>query len=127
MVTVSAPKRSADRAASMGLGDIGRGNAMGIAWGDYDNDGFVDLYVTNLGNNRLYRNDGDGRFSDVSRATGITVSDPVTDAPLGKALGVAILDYDADGWLDILVANDTVRNYLYHNLGDGRFEEVGAL
>ena len=124
---------------------------------DYDNDNDLDLFVgnyvewsreidleidfrvTGLGraigapnhftgtNNRLYRNDGDGRFSDVSRAAGITVSDPGTDAPLGKALGIAILDYDADGWLDILVANDTVRNYLYHNLGDGRFEEVGAL
>ena len=124
---------------------------------DYDNDNDLDLFVgnyvewsreidleidfrvTGLGraigapnhftgtNNRLYRNDGEGRFTDVSHAAGITVTDPGTDAPLGKALGVAVFDYDADGRLDMLVANDTVRNYLYHNLGDGRFEEVGAL
>ncbi len=124
---------------------------------DYDNDNDLDLFVgnyvewsreidleidfrvTGLGraigapnhftgtNNRLYRNDGDGRFTDVSHAAGITVTNPSTDAPLGKALGLAVFDYDGDGWLDLLVANDTVRNYLFHNLGDGRFEEVGAL
>ena len=124
---------------------------------DYDNDNDLDLFVgnyvewtreidleidfrvTGLGraigapnhftgtNNRLYRNDGDGRFTDVSHAAGITVTNPSTDAPLGKALGLAVFDYDRDGRLDLLVANDTVRNYLFHNLGDGRFEEVGAL
>ena len=124
---------------------------------DYDNDNDLDLFVgnyvewsreidleidfrvTGLGraigapnhftgtNNRLYRNDGDGRFTDVSHAAGITVNDPVTNAPLGKALGAAVFDYDGDGRLDMLVANDTVRNYLYHNLGNGSFEEVGSL
>jgi len=123
---------------------------------DYDNDGDLDLLVgnyvkwsrkidleidfrlTGLGraygapdhfigtNNRLYRNDGSGRFSDVSRSTGILVNDPVSGLPLGKALGIVPVDYDRDGWIDILVANDTTPNYLFHNLGNGGFEEVGA-
>ncbi|MEN8108766.1 MAG: CRTAC1 family protein [Pseudomonadota bacterium] len=127
------------------------------AFFDYDNDNDLDLFVSNyvlwtrdldleinfqvtgLGrtigapnhfngtNNRLYRNDGNGRFTDVSHSAGITVNDPVSEAPQGKALAVAVFDYDRDGRLDLLVANDTVRNYLFHNLGDGRFEEVGAL
>ena len=124
---------------------------------DYDNDGDLDLFVgnyvlwsrkidleidfqlTGLGrafgapnhftgaNNRLYRNEGNGRFSDVSLASGITVTDPVSGMPEGKTLAVAPVDYDQDGWIDLFTANDTVRNFLYHNIGNGRFEEVGAL
>jgi hypothetical protein len=124
---------------------------------DYDNDGDLDLFVgnyvlwsrkidleigfqlTGLGrafgapnhftgaNNRLYRNEGNGRFSDVSHAAGITVTDPVSGMPEGKTLGVAPVDYDQDGWIDLFIANDTVRNFLYHNLGNGRFEEIGAM
>jgi hypothetical protein len=124
---------------------------------DYDNDGDLDLFVgnyvlwsrkidmeidfqlTGLGrafgapnhftgaNNRLYRNEGNGRFSDVSLAAGIAVTDPVSGMPEGKTLGVAPIDYDQDGWLDLFVSNDTVRNFLYHNLGNGHFEEIGAL
>jgi len=124
---------------------------------DYDNDGDLDLFVgnyvqwtrefdleidfqvTGLGRaigapnhffgttNRLYRNDGQGGFSDVSQSAGITIIDPVTHAQSGKALTVAPVDYDRDGWIDLFVANDTTRNFLYHNLGDGRFEEIGAL
>jgi hypothetical protein len=124
---------------------------------DYDNDGDLDLFVgnyvlwsrkidldigfqlTGLGrafgapnhftgaNNRLYRNEGNGRFTDVSLAAGITVTDPVSGMPEGKTLGVAPVDYDQDGWIDLFIANDTVRNFLYHNLGNGRFEEIGAL
>ena len=124
---------------------------------DYDNDGDLDLFVgnyvlwsrkidleidfqlTGLGrafgapnhftgaNNRLYRNEGDGRFSDVSLAAGIAVNDPVTGMPEGKTLGVAPIDYDRDGWIDLVTSNDTVRNFLYHNLGNGRFEEIGSL
>jgi hypothetical protein len=124
---------------------------------DYDNDGDLDLFVgnyvlwsrkidleidfqlTGLGrafgapnhftgaNNRLYRNEGNGRFSDVSLAAGITVTDPVSGMPEGKTLAVAPVDYDQDGWIDLFTANDTVRNFLYHNLGNGRFEEVGAM
>jgi enediyne biosynthesis protein E4 len=124
---------------------------------DYDNDGDLDLFVgnyvlwsrkidleidfqlTGLGrafgapnhftgaNNRLYRNDGNGRFSDVSLAAGIAVTDPESGMPEGKTLAVAPVDYDRDGWIDLFTANDTVRNFLYHNLGNGHFEEVGTM
>ncbi|MDH3526109.1 MAG: CRTAC1 family protein [Gammaproteobacteria bacterium] len=124
---------------------------------DYDNDHDLDLFVgnyvlwsrkldleidfqlTGLGraigapnhftgtNNRLYRNEGNGLFTDVSHAAGIIVNDPVSGLPQGKALAVAPVDYDNDGWIDLFVANDTVRNFLYHNLGNGHFEEIGAL
>ena len=124
---------------------------------DVDNDGDLDLFVgnyiqwsrdidleidfrvTGLGRaigapnhffgttNRLYRNDGQGRFSDVSQAAGIVITDPVTQAQTGKALAVAPVDYDRDGWIDLFVANDTTQNFLYHNLGEGQFEEIGAL
>ena len=67
--------------------------------------------------NRLYRNNGDGTFSDVSAAAGIA-------AHRGKGMGVAIADYDHDGRIDIFVANDTVPNFLFHNEGGGRFRET---
>ena len=127
------------------------------AFFDYDNDGDLDLYVgnyvrwsreidleidfrlTGLGraygapnhftgvNSYLYRNDGDGRFSDVSATSGIRVEEggPGGRAE-GKALAAVPADYDGDGWTDLFVANDTVRNFLFRNLGDGTFEEVGA-
>jgi hypothetical protein len=124
---------------------------------DVDNDGDLDLFVgnyvqwtreidleidfrvTGLGraigapnhffgtSNRLYRNEGGGRFSDVSQSAGIIIVDPVTHAQTGKALAVAPVDYDRDGHMDLFVANDTTRNFLYHNLGEGQFEEIGAL
>ncbi|MGB5717809.1 MAG: CRTAC1 family protein [Gammaproteobacteria bacterium] len=124
---------------------------------DIDNDGDLDLFVgnyvqwsrrvdleidfrlTGVGRsigapnhffgttNRLYRNEGDGRFSDVSASAGIMITDPVTHAPAGKTLSVAPVDYDRDGFMDLFVANDTTRNFLYHNLGKGQFEEIGAL
>ena len=74
-----------------------RGYGMGAAAGDYDNDGDVDLYVTNYGPNVLYRNDGTGRFEDVSRAAG--VDDP------GWGSAAAFLDLDADGDLDLFLVN----------------------
>ena len=116
---------------------------------DYDNDGNLDLFVANyvqwspdinleidfrvtgLGRaystpkhyagaqSRLYRNDGNGRFSDVTVEAGITQP--------GKTLGVTAVDYDRDGLLDIFVSNDTIRNFLYHNTGAGHFEEIGML
>lgn len=128
----------------------------GAAFLDYDRDGDLDLFVLNyvrwsraidleidfrltgLGraygaplnftgtHNRLYRNEGNGRFADVSRAAGIEVTDPTSGRPAGKGLGVVPLDYDGDGWTDLAVANDTVRNFLYRNRGDGTFEEVGV-
>jgi hypothetical protein len=79
----------------------------------------------------LYRNDGpaaDGnvRFADVSASAGIQVTNPATGAPMGKALGVTFADPDRDGDLDVFVANDTVQNFLFENVGGCRFREIGA-
>ncbi len=179
---------------------------MGVAVGDYDNDGDPDLYLTALGGGRLFRNDagrfvdatteanagagagwltsaaffdlendGDldlfvaryvswsaeidrgqgfqlagtgqgraygpptafngsfctllrndgGQFSDVSQSSGVQVKTPDLKVPAAKALGVAPFDVDGDGLVDLAVANDTVPNFFFHNLGDGRFEEIG--
>ncbi|MEM8932936.1 MAG: CRTAC1 family protein [Acidobacteriota bacterium] len=73
----------------------------------------------------LFRNEGDGTFVDVSEAAGLHVRNPATDVPVGKGLGVAPVDLDGDGAIDVVVANDTVRNFLFHNQGDGTFEEIG--
>ena len=120
--------------------------AVAAAWIDYDNDGRLDLFVVNYVKwdpatelfcgdaargirtychpryyqplpNRLYRNNGNGTFSDVSAASGI-------GAHSGKGMGIAIADYDHDGWMDVFVANDTVPNFLFHNEGNGRFRET---
>jgi hypothetical protein len=113
---------------------------------DFDHDGHLDLFVVNyldyrLDENlycglkkdgyrmychptqfdgtadRLYHNNGDGTFTDVSRKAGIA-------NPAGKGLGVTFCDFDRDGNTDIYVANDTVRNFLYRNNGDGTFTDV---
>ena len=68
---------------------------------------------------RLYRNNGNGTFTDVTQAAGLAVE--------GKALGVVAFDYNHDGWLDLYVANDTVRNFLFRNNGNGTFTESGLL
>ena len=124
-------------------------------WFDYDNDGDLDLFVcvylqwskdadlvqdfqlTGGGRaygrpqdfagtlNRLHRNDGDGRFTDVSAEAGIQVFNPLTGQPMGKSLGVTFYDFDQDGWMDIVVANDTVQNFLFHNQRNGTFHEIG--
>lgn len=73
---------------------------------------------------RLHRNDGDGRFTDVSEEAGVRVRNPATGVPVGKSLGLAFDDLDGDGATDVLVANDTVQNFLLHNRG-GRFAEIG--
>ncbi len=87
--------RFTDVTASSGAGHVGYG--MGAATGDYDNDGDVDLYVTNFGPNVLYRNNGDGTFTDVTAAAG--VDDP------RWSTSAAFLDYDRDGDLDLFVLN----------------------
>jgi len=173
----------------------GAGYGMGVAVGDYDNDGYEDLYVTAYGGNKLYHNNGDGTFTDVTRSTGVGGGGWSTSAawvdldgdgyldlvvlrylewdfddiwcgehkpgyraychpdffkpisPLvfhnnkdgtftevaqkiglgkpGKGLGLAIADYDRDGRIDLFIANDSMVEFLYHNKGDGTFEEVG--
>ncbi|MDB4353587.1 VCBS repeat-containing protein [bacterium] len=75
----------------------------------------------------LYHNDGDGSFTDVSEAAGIQIRNDDTGVPLGKAMGLAPVDFNGDGWLDIVVANDTVRNFLFENNRDGTFSEVGRI
>ena len=177
----------------------GRLYGMGVATGDYDNDGNVDLLVTNLGGNILYHNNGDGTFTDVTAKAGVGGSGWCTGACFvdydrdgrldlivtrylewdfssnvfcgehkpgyraychpdqfnaisylvfhnngdgtftdvskkcglagspGKALGVAINDFDADGWPDVFVANDSVAEQLFHNNHDGTFSEVALL
>ena len=120
------------------------------AFADYDNDGDLDLYVANYLDlalvkkntwcgrheegfrtychpdnfdgiaDRLYRNNGDGTFTDVTQAAGVL-------NPAGKGLGVVFGDYDNDGNVDLFVANDSTANFLYHNNGDGTFNAVGVL
>ncbi len=176
-----------------------KGNGMfatGVTVGDYDNDGFLDIYITGYGSNQLYRNKGDGTFIDVTATAAVggggwsssaawldydhdgfldlfvgryvdydmrkvpqcgyqkqgyrmycnpqvfdgtasvlyhnnrdgTFADVSRKAgvanPAGKTLGVAIGDIDGDGWPDIFVANDGVRNFLYRNKGDGTFDDI---
>lgn len=174
-----------------GLSGVGYG--MGVAAGDYDNDGHEDLYVTGYGENHLYHNNGNCTFTDVTAAAGVAgggwsssaawvdldgdglldlvvlryvawdwndkwcgppdnrgychpdVFDPISmlvyhndgnghftavshklglDKP-GKALGIAIGDYDRDGRIDLFVANDSMPEFLFHQKKDGTFEEVG--
>ncbi len=73
----------------------------------------------------LYRNDGDGTFTDISEESGIRIANSATGVPVAKTLGFAFTDIDQDGLQDVLVANDTVSNFLFHNLGGGKFEEIG--
>ncbi len=126
------------------------------AWIDYDNDGKLDLYVGNYvtwsraidgevgykidGKNRaygqpmnfagafprLYHNDGNGRFTDVSAQSGLQVKNPATGVPAAKTLGVAPIDLDGDGWMDLIIANDTVQNFVFLNQHNGTFKEIGA-
>lgn len=175
----------------------GAGYGMGVAVGDYDNDGYEDLYVTGYGGNKLYHNNGDGTFTDVAEKAGVgaggwstsaawidldgdglldlvvlryvqwdfddlwcgehkegyraychpdffkpiaplvyhndgnghfsEVSEKTGIAKPGKGLGITLADYDRDGRTDIFVANDSMPEFLYHNKGGGKFEEVGLI
>jgi hypothetical protein len=137
-------KSFTDVTRTAGVGSQSFGTSCAFA--DVDRDGDVDLFVTNYVDARidnnifcgdtatrlrvychplnfaplqsvLYRNNGDGTFTDVSKAAGIA-------AHRGNGLGVVIGDYDDDGWPDIFVANDMTPNFLYHNEGRGVFKEV---
>jgi hypothetical protein len=119
--------------------------AVSAGWLDYDNDGWLDLFVSNYvawdaANEprcgtperpfychpkaypglpgQLFHNNHDGTFTDVSQSSGI-------GRHIGKGMGVAFADIDGDGLTDIFVANDSVRNFLFRNKGDGTFEEIG--
>ena len=95
----------------------------GAVFGDYDNDGRLDLFVANIGANRLFRNLGDGRFEDVTAFTGL--------GDEGYSQSAAWGDYDNDGWLDLYVSNhvgpEGSADRLWHNRGDGRFEDASGL
>jgi len=110
--------RFVDVAESSGLTRAGCG--VGAMFGDYDRDGDLDIFYSLAGQaNALYRNEGDGRFTDVTYATGL----------VGNFQGGAAAwgDYDNDGDLDLLQSGDQTRCWLYQNLGDGSFTEVGDL
>jgi hypothetical protein len=102
-------------------GVANEGNSSGIAWGDYDNDGWLDLFVANQDRqSSLYRNSRDGTFADVTAAAGLALP--------GASVGANWADFDNDGWLDLLVVNlgNSAPNRLYHNNGDGTFSDVAA-
>lgn len=146
-----------DVTAEAGVAGTPQDWGTSCAFFDYDHDGKLDLFVcqyvkwsreidfevvyklvgigraygppTNFEGqfSRLYHNEGGGRFTDVSERAGIQVKNPATGVPVSKALGVAPTDIDGDGWTDLIVANDTVQNFVFHNQKDGTFEEIGAL
>src|SRR2546426_1182062 len=94
-----------------------RGNSFGCSWGDYDNDGYPDLFVANNGRpSFLYHNQRDGTFAKI-------VSGPIVTNVASSASG-SWGDYDNDGYLDLFVANLGQRNFLYHNQGDGTFIQI---
>ncbi|HXG47358.1 MAG TPA: FG-GAP-like repeat-containing protein [Methylomirabilota bacterium] len=145
----------ADRTREAGLAGATNAWGTACAWIDFDNDGDLDLFVANyvrwsreidfevgyklVGIGRaygqpmnfegtfpyLYRNDG-GTFTDVSADSGVQIKNPHTGVPVAKALGVAPVDLDGDGWIDLVIANDTVQNFVFHNQRNGRFKEIGA-
>lgn len=122
--------------------------AVAAQWLDYDNDGQLDLWITHYTKwppmdrfcgdrlkdvrvychpkyftglpNRLFHNLGKGKFAEATRQAGL-------EAFAGRGMGIGISDYDRDGFIDVFVTNDNEPNFLFHNLGNGKFEETGLL
>src|SRR6266513_3701362 len=93
-------------------------HGAGLAVGDYDNDGLEDIYFLNqLGPNALYRNTGNGSFVDVTAKAGVGLGDRIS-------VGATFADYDNDGWQDLFITSTRGGNVLFHNRGDGSFEDV---
>ncbi|MFO0868028.1 MAG: CRTAC1 family protein [Pirellulales bacterium] len=146
-----------DVTAAAGVAGDEREWGTSCSWLDYDNDGDLDLFVGNyvrwsrdidkaqdfrlVGVGRafgppvafegtfpyLYRNEGGGKFTDVSAEAGVQVRNPNTQVPMAKTMGVAPIDLDEDGRIDLIVANDTVQNFVFHNQGGGKFQEIGTV
>lgn len=142
--------------AAAGVGGEASEWSSAAAWLDFDRDGDLDLFVAsyvkwsrqvdaevgykidgqtraygppmNFAGSfpRFYRNDGGGKFSDISAAAGVQVKNPSTQVPAAKTLGVAVMDINRDGWLDVVAANDTVQNFVFLNQRNGTFREAGA-
>ena len=109
-----------DVAAAAGVqGPLPLSFQLTAAWADYDNDGDADLFVGSSDPNLLYRNDGDGTFTDVTIPSGLA-------ALTGGAKSAAWADVDSDGWLDLYIARWNQANYLLHNNGDGTFTDVAG-
>ena len=132
-------------------GVVGQGFNIGVAIGDYDNDGFEDIFVAGVHRNTLYHNNGDGTFTDVTERAGLVRTDPQYGSLW--AVGATWVDYDRDGLLDLFVVNyvqwdpktepvcekgglpdycypraySGVPNSLFHNNGDGTFTDVSAV
>ena len=149
--------RFKDVTTTAGVGGKPDDWSTAATWFDLDNDGDLDLFVGHYvkwsraidaevgykidGSTRaygppmnfqgtfpsLYRNEGGGRFTDISQEGGVQVTNPSTGVPAAKSLGVVATDINADGFADLIVANDTVQNFVFENQRDGRFKEVGAL
>jgi len=100
-----------------------RGNGLGVVFGDYDDDGWVDLFVANdTTPNFLYRNDGTGSFKEVALASGVAVA---SDGRPRAGMGTDFGDYDGDGRLDLFVTNHELETHtLFHNLGKGLFADA---
>lgn len=145
-----------DETQASGLAGDDQQWTTGATWFDYDRDGLLDLFVceyvvwtreldlslgfklTGVGRAygqpkdftgtqpHLYHNEGDGKFREVTEEMGIEVKNLATGVAVGKGLAVAAIDVDQDGWQDLVVANDTVQNFLYLNQAGEGFAEMGV-
>lgn len=148
--------RFEDSTAAAGVGGAAGDWSSSALWLDMDRDGDLDLFVASYvewsrevdakvgykidGQTRaygppmnfagalprLYRNEGGGRFTDVSATSGVQVRNPATQVPAAKTLGLALVDVNRDGWPDVVAANDTVQNFVFVNQRNGTFREAGA-